>query len=170
MIKVENELITDFDNIANTQLSYLKLTQDGLDPTLNLLKNVNQLCEHQNFSNEKQAVQEIGEALQKIQESGMPDMFNRSEKEEKLESTEEITDFNEAIETLRSIKSDLAAGLKLKDLITKVSAAFKNQIQDDDFKKLEQKLQEIADKQDLDGFAKFLDKAIEFFKSIVGKV
>ena len=107
----------------------------------------------QNLIEQKRAEEEAYEAMQ--------NMFNEAEKE--------VVVIDNALQTLESIKKDLTAGKNLKELITRVNEIFEENIDDKNFKKLKDNLQLIAEKQDLGVVMKFIDDAIEFFKSFVGK-
>lgn len=168
LFDIHQPLVENFVEIAAKQLNYFEADPDqSLARCLSLVKKSvdGGISEHfqehyyfnQTLSKLSQDMQSLSDNFEKIQSAvrvkiseikadesyeAITNMFAKAEKNAEKVETGNKTKINTAISTLESIKNDLTAGQNLK---------------------------EIAEKQDLGLVRKFIDDAIQFFKSIVGK-
>ena len=172
-LETEAALMKNFNETAAIQLPAL-----GLNQTISLLKEVNSICVIQyinrTYSNEFSAAGNIKDSLKRVNQEEIQDLIKTKKVEEakRLQQEQESNDkakIASAIQTLEAVKNDLTNSTNLQELITKVNEIFEDNIKDETFKRLKDNLKLIAEKQDLGAFMKFIDNAIECFKSFVGK-
>ena len=170
-LNIKATLMQNFNETAAIQLPYVGADlKKGLNKTISLLQEVHDdICVRQYISmgyNDQSTAREIRVKLNNSLTVNQEEVQNLI----KIKEDEEI---NNAIKTLQEVKKCLTTSQSrsLQDLIKEVRDIniFKCERDNEDFKKINSNLEEIAGKKDLGAFKKFLDDVIQFFKSLIGK-